>query len=414
MDIQRDTRKSPRKKITLAIGACVVLLAAMAALRGLGPAVPTVDRAALWSGRVERGLLLRQVKGTGVLVPEQIRWITSATSGRVVRIHARPGSVVTPEVAVLELENPDLMLQTLQAERELATARADLLRLRRGLRADALADEAVSVALHNDLAEARRRAVAQQGGEGEIFTSLDTRQTQDRAASLQRQAALADAKVALLRASLGEELVAQGVQVSRYEDVHTFRRKQLEELNVRAGGDGVLQDVLIELGQWVVPGTVLAKIVVPERLKAELQIPEVQAKDIAPGQPVVIDTHAGTVNGSVSRIATAANQGTVKLEVALSDTLPKGARPDLNVDGYIETERILDAVYVARPVGAQPESDLTVFRIEPHGGGAVRVPVHTGRASVDKIEVTAGLVAGDEIVLSDVSKWASFARITLK
>jgi multidrug resistance efflux pump len=415
VDIPRQRKNSGRGKLVAA--ACTVLaltVGAAAVAQGFKPKAPTVDRGSIWTGRVERGPLVMEVKGAGTLVPEEIRWITVETSGRVEKILLKPGSAVEADSPIVQLENSDLRLQALQADREVSTARSDMLQLAHRLRSTQLAEEAARVSLKTELGEAQRRAAAYAAGEGQTISSLDAHQAQDRAADLERRASIEDAKLALIKSGSPEELAAQKVQIERREDVARFRAQQVDNLTVRAGAKGTLQIVPIEVGQWVVPGTVLAKVVVSTRLKAELRVPENEVTDVAVGQAALIDTHTSKVPGHVTRIAGAASQGTVKVEIALDGDLPAGARADQSVDGYVETSRVDDAVQVARPVGVQPEADATLFRVDLRSGLATRVSVRTGRASVDKIEIRSGLNEGDELVLSDMSRFSNVDAVAVK
>ena len=379
----------------------------------LKPKAPAVDRSSLWTGRVERGSLVIEIKGTGALVPEEIRWLTSETSGRVDKRFVKGGSAVKADQPIIQLENPDLRLQALQAERDVAAARAELVKLKHDLGAATLSEEAADLALNSERDDVQRRAQAY-SQHSDLFASLDLQQLSEHAKELRRRSDLEKSKLALLRNGVNQKSAAQRSQIEHAVEIAQFRARQIANLTVRAGAAGEVEDIPVELGQWVVPGTVLAKVVDPSRLKAELRVAEMQAKDVAIGQKAVIDLHPGTVEGRVVRIATAANAGTVKVEIQFTHELPRGARPDLSVDGYIEAERLDHVLHLVRPVGAQPDSDAIAFRIDPRGGSASRVSFRIGKTSVDHVEVRSGLNEGDELILSDMSRWSGFDSIVLK
>jgi hypothetical protein len=306
------------------------------------------------------------------------------------------------------------MLQQLQTEREVASAEADLLQLSYRLQADKLTQENALWTLRQEMADAERRASATARGGVAIFTQLDIDQARDRAAGLRQRIAVAEKELAVLEEGLSTQIAAQRVQIERRKDMAAFRKKQVLALSVRAGDDGVLEDMPLEIGQWVTPGTLMAKVVKPGHLKAQLRVPEVQAKDVAVGQRVSVDTRNGVVPGHVSRVAPAATQGTVQVEVALDGDLPPGARPDLNVDGTIEIERLDDVLSVERPVGAQEDHPMMLFRLEPGGREAVRVRVEIGRMSVKSVEIKDGLREGAQVVVSDMSRYEPSERLAVK
>jgi len=357
--------------------------------------------------------MIRQVKGPGSLVPEEVRWITAETAGRVERILVKPGASVDKDTLLLELTNPDVVLEGLAAERDVASAEVELLQAKSRLEAQELTERDSVALLASELADARRRAEAYRAG-GEVFSALDGKKLTDREAELAARLELAQRRVSVVQRSKRDEVGAQQSQVARRRDIAAFRKRRIDAMLVRAGGDGLLQDLPLELGQWVVPGTVLARVIRPERLKAVLRIPEIQAKDLQIGQAASIDTHNGFVAGRVARIAPAASQGTVTVEVTLDGALPQGARPDLSVEGAIEVERLEDVLSVERPAGAQPEAVYSLFKLNEGGEGALRERVELGRASVGIIEVRGGLREGDRVILSDVSRWDGVERIKLR
>lgn len=414
MDIPK-ARKPNRKPWILAIAGGVALLAVTVGLSKLRPAAPTVDRASVWLDTVKRGPMVRQVKGAGTLVPEYIRWLTADTAGRVERIHVKPGAQVKSDTLLMELANPDVQLQALEAERQLSSAQADLIQLRTELETERLAQEAAVASLVAESADAERRAQASSSlHQKELIGEIEAKQVTEKAGELDRRLALERKRLAVMTSSIRERLAAQQSQVDRLQAVARFRRTQVESMKVRAGEDGVLQELPLQLGQWVTPGVLLAKVVKPEKLKAELRIAETQARDIQQGLKAQVDTRNGVVEGTVARVAPAASQGTVLVEVSLPDELPKGARPDLTVEGTVELERLGNVLSVGRPAGAQPNATVALFRLMPEGDEAVRVPVQLGRGSVNAVEVLQGLTEGDQVVLSDMTAWDAVERVRLR
>ncbi len=414
MDIPK-AKKKTRKPWVLAIAGALGLIVITVGLSRLRPAAPTVDRASVWLDTVKRGPMVRQVKGAGTLVPEYIRWLTADTAGRVERIHVRPGATVKKDTLLMELSNPDVQLQALEAERQLASAEADLIKLRMELETQRLAQEAAVATLTADAADASRRADASSElHKKELIGELEVKQTTEKAGELSRRLELEKKRLGVVASSMRDQLAAQQGQVERLKAVARFRRTQVESMRVVAGEDGVLQDLPLELGQWVTPGVLLAKVVKPERLKAELRIAETQARDIQPGQKALVDTRNGVVEGTVARVAPAASQGTVRVEVSLPEELPRGARPDLTVEGTVELERLPNVLSVGRPAGAQPNGTVSLFRLMPEGDEAIRVPVQLGRGSVNAVEVLQGLQEGDQVVLSDMAAWDAVERVRLR
>jgi len=414
MDIPRQPARKRRAPLFAAAALIVAIAIVTLALGRLRAAAPEVNRSELWIGAVQRGEMIRQVKGPGSLVPEEVRWITAETAGRVERILVKPGATVDKDTLLLEITNPDVVLEELASERDVASAEVELLQAKGRLEAQDLAERDAVAGLTSELADIRRRAEAYRAGSGEVFSSLDVRKLADREAELATRLELARGRVAVVQRSKRDEIGAQQAQIARRRDIAAFRKRQIDAMRVRAGGDGLLQDLPLELGQWVVPGSVLAKVIRPERLKAVLRIPELQAKDLQVGQAASIDTHNGVIPGRVARVAPAASQGTVTVEVTLDGALPQGARPDLSIEGTIELERLKDVLSVERPAGAQPEAIYNLFRLSEGGEAALRERVELGRASVGTIEVRGGLREGDRVILSDMSRWDGVDRIELR
>ena len=415
VDIPRKPRNTRRRN--LVIGGIALLAVALVtfALSRLRAAAPVVDRASLWTDTVKRGPMLRDVKGPGTLVPEQIRLITADTAGRVERIPLRPGAQVEPGTILMELSNPDVMLQALDAERQLAQAEADLINLRATTDGNTLTTKSGLATLEAQAADAQRRAKADEklANDG-VISQVEARQQVEHATELRDRLDLERKRLGVVAGSGKEQVAAQRAQIDRLRAVVAFRRKQVDSMKVRSVDKGVLSELPLELGQWVVPGQLLAKVVQPERLKAVLRIPETQARDLALHLPATIDTRNGIVKGEVSRISPAANQGSVEVDVSLPAELPRGARPDLTVEGTIEIERLANVLYVGRPAGAQPNGQVELFKLVDGGGEAHRVKVKLGRSSVSTVEVLEGLAEGDAVILSDMSQWDTTDRVRLR
>ncbi|HZH16342.1 MAG TPA: HlyD family efflux transporter periplasmic adaptor subunit [Archangium sp.] len=414
MDIPKKP-KTRRKPWLLAGLGVLVLLGVTVGLSRLRAAAPTVERGTVWLDTVKRGPMIRQVKGAGTLVPEYIRWLTADTAGRVERIHVRPGTPVEPGTLLLELSNPDVQLQALEAERQLASAEAELISLRTNLETQRISQAATIATLETEATHAENQAQATVALMDRSFVpKLELQQVKGKAGEMATRLGLERQRLSVIQSSTREQLAAQQGQIERLKAVARFRRNQVDSMQVKAGEGGVLSELPLELGQWVTPGTVLAKVVKPEKLKAELRIAETQARDIQVGQRAEVDTRNGIVEGTVARIAPAASQGTVRVEVMLTGELPKGARPDLTVEGTVELERLGEVLSMGRPAGAQPNATVSLFKLVPGSDEAVRVPVRLGRGSVNSIEVVQGLAEGEQVVLSDMTAWDAVDRVRLR
>ncbi|TMB26902.1 MAG: HlyD family efflux transporter periplasmic adaptor subunit [Deltaproteobacteria bacterium] len=414
VDIPRKKVPKTKRNVALVAAGVLVIGGITFGLSRLKAAAPTVDRSSVWTDTVKRGSMLRQVKGPGNLVPEQIRWITADTAGRIERLPLRPGARIEAGTTLMELSNPDVMLQALDAERQLAQARADLINLRNTLKTQELAQQSTIATLHTDEADAKRKADAFKNLKG-VLSDVELNQQIDKAQELQKRMQIEAQRLDVMNGSLRDQVRAQEAQIERLKAVVSFRQKQVDSMKVKSPDDGVLSELPLELGQWVTPGALLAKVVKPERLKAELRIPETQAKDVALGQKAEIDTRNGIVPGKVSRIAPSASQGSVLVEVQFGGAeLPKGARPDLTVEGTVELEKLNDVLYVGRPAGAQPDSTVELFKLVKDSDIALRSKVKLGRSSVSTIEVKEGLQEGDAVVLSDMTAWDTADRVRLR
>ncbi len=416
MDVPRQINKRSRAiaRTLYGVGGVTVLAAITFALSQLKPAAPSVSRATVWVDTVKRGPMVRQVRGLGTLVPEEIRWIPAATEGRVERILIKPGSAVKPDSVLLELSNPELENAADEAEWQLKAAEADYTSLKVRLQSQLLDQKAAFATVEASARQARLQAAADEElATHGLISDLNLKLSRSRADELDTRQELDRQRLEIAAESTQAELAAQAARLGQLRAQAALRRNQVRQLRVRAGIEGVLQQLPVEVGQRAAPGATLAKVTVPGRLKAELKIAETQAKDIQIGQPASIDTRNGIVKGQVSRIDPAVLAGTVTVDVALTGPLPKGARPDLSVEGTIELERLNEVLYVGRPAFGQEQGVVGLFRLADEGKGAVRVQVKLGRSSVNTVEILDGLEAGDQVILSDTSAWDAFDRLRL-
>lgn len=415
MDIPRDPGPTRRKRMIQIAAAVGVVGSISIAVARLEPAAPSVDRATVWTDSVKRGTMVRQVRGPGTLVPEQIRYIAAVTAGRVERVLALPGVEVDESTVLLELSNPELDRQTLEAQRQLTGSEADYANLSASLENQRLSQEAAVASTRSAYREAERQAkLHEEMAERGLIATMDLSRARDAAEEQRVRLEIEQKRLDFMTQSMQAQLTAQGSQIDRLRGIVEFHRQQIESLMVRAGTVGVLRELPLQEGQWVIPGSNLAVVVQPGRLKAELRIPETQARDLTIGQESKIDTRNGVVAGRVVRIDPAVQGGTVRVDVALTETLPRGARPDLSVDGTIEIERLDDVLYVGRPAYGQPESSVRLFRLDPGGASAQSVRVRLGRSSVNTIEIVDGLAEGDVVILSDMSAWDAADRVRLR
>lgn len=418
MDIARPPEVAQRKKrrrIMWAAGGVVAILLVSLGLSRLEPAAPVVERATVWTDSVKRGEMLRQVRGLGTLVPEEIRWIAAGTDGRVERRVLEPGTPVEPDSVILLLSNPELEQQAQEAESRWRAEEARLKELRVRLERERLDQQANAARVQSEFHQARLRAAADEElSRDGLIAGITLETSRVAARELEERHRLEQERLAIIGESIEAQISVQEAQVDQARAMARLRANQVANLKVRAGIGGVLQQVPVEEGQRVTPGTNLARVAQPEDLKAVIRIAETQARDIQIGQRAEVDTRNGVIPGSVSRIDPAVQNGTVSVDVALEGELPKGARPDLTVDGTIELERLENVLYVGRPAQGQPESRVGLFRVAAEGGEATRVPVRLGRASVNTVEIVEGLQEGDEVILSDTSAWDAVDRIRLR
>jgi HlyD family secretion protein len=417
MDIARPSNaRQKRIRQALYIGGGLLIVALVSVgLSRLRPAAPTVEAGTIWRDSVKRGPMLRQVRGLGTLVPEDIRWIPATTQARVEKIILRPGTRVTPDSVILELSNPPLEQELQDAQLKLESAEASLANLRVQVQNDLLSQRATAATADADFSRAKMQSEMYDSlAKDKLIPELQRRQAELDAQQLDVRNEIAKEQLASRSDSGRAQLAVQQSSVDQASALLQLKQRQRDELKVRAGIPGILQQVEVQEGQQVAPGANLVRIANPSRLKAEIKIAETQAKDIQIGQRGEVDTRNGVVQGRVIRIDPSVQNGTRTVDVSLEGELPKGAVPDLSVDGNIELERLSDVLYMGRPAFGQEESVITVFKVDPDGSTANRVQVKLGKSSVNSIEVLSGLSVGDSVILSDMSQWDGFDRVRLR
>ena len=416
MDIPRTevARQRRRRRVIYSAIGIVVLALVTLGLSRLKPAPPSVERGTLYIDNVKRGNMLRQVRGLGALTPTDIRWIPAVSEARVEKVLILPGTKVKAADVIMEMSNPQVQQAALDAEWQLKAAEADYNNLQVQLQSQVLTQKSETAKMESDYHDAKLQAQTDEAlAKLGVISDLNLKLSQGKAQQLATRADIEQQRLQNSNQTVQSQLAAQKAKVEQARALYELKRQQYDAMRVRAGADGVLQELPWKSGQWVTPGATLAKVVQPERLKAELKIPETQAKDIQLGLPAEVDTHNGVIPGHVIRIDPAAQEGTVKVDVALDGALPQGARPDLSVDGTIDLERLTNILYVGRPAFGQEKSTVGMFKLEPDGHTAVRVQVQLGRSSVNTVEILGGLKEGDQVILSDMTRWDSFDRIRL-
>jgi HlyD family secretion protein len=396
-----------------------VLLGVTLGLSRLKPAAPTVERSTVWLDTVKRGPMLRQVRGNGTLVPEEIRWIPALSDARVERILARPGTSVKKDTILVELSNPQVEQEAVDARFQVKAAQAEYNSLRVQLQSQVLNQKAQATRAQTESSQAKMRAdtdaeLAKLG----VISQQSLKVSQGNAQQLGGQSDIEQQRFENSTRELEARLAAQQARVEQLNALYQLHVTQLNALKIRAGIDGVLQELSLnghplQVGQQVAAGTTIAKVAQPSKLMAELRIPETQAKDVMLNQPAQIDTHNGVVPGHVTRIDPAVQNGTVTIDVSLDGDLPLGARPDLSVDGTVDLQRLSNVLYVGRPAFGQENSTVGMFVLQPDGM-AVRQQVKVGRSSVNAIEIVGGLKEGDQVILSDMTRWDNNDRIRLE
>jgi HlyD family secretion protein len=414
MDIPRpeNKRKKRIRQMGFAAAGVLVITAATAGLMQLEPAAPSVSRASVWVDTVREGEMLREVRGPGTLVPRAIRWIGAQTEGRVDQVIVRPGAVVDAETVLVEMSNPELVQQAEEARYAVAAAEAELAELKLTLENRRLDQRAAVAAASAEYEGAKLQAEAQMEA-GDVVPELQTQRSVLMAAQLKVRLDIEQERLDQFAESMNAQLAVRQARVMQVRNAYERQRERVDGLAVRAGAAGVVQEMLVEEGQRLAVGANIARVARPDDLQAELRVPETQARDVLLGQLVRVDTRNGIVEGKVSRIDPAVQNGTVQVDVELTGELPRGARPDLSVDGTIEIERLPLVVFTGRPAYGQPNTTVGLFKLIEGGRYAVRVPVELGRTSVNAVEILKGLAPNDEVILSDTSAWDDNDRIRL-
>ena len=414
MDIPRAPVNKKRRRTIWAVAGVAAVALITVALSRLSPAAPSVDRATLVIDTVRLGAMVRDVRGPGTLAPESPRFISAVTSGRVDRVLLRPPAKVEPNTVLLEMSNPDVELQLLSADQAVSAAEGALVTLRTNLETQRLAQEATVAQLQAGFQDAQRTAVAAESlAQRHLIAAYELQKDRDQVAQLDSQLQIGRRQLAVIAGSVDSQIALQKDQIERLRAIDEFQKSRVASMHVTAGAEGILQDQSLEVGQWVQAGQQLAEVVQPGRLKAVLRIAETQAAEVAPGQQASIDTRNGLVAGHVSRMDPQAVNGTVSVDIALDGALPQGARPDLSIEGTITIERLNKVLHVGRPAYGQSNSTVGLFKLTEGGHYAVRVNVQLGRSSVNSVEVLGGLAEGDQVILSDMSRYDAVDRVKL-
>src|SRR5437763_1916783 len=417
MDIQRPSNAAAkrRRRIGISVLAIILIAGVTLGLSRLKPAAPTVERSTIWTDTVKQGPMLRQVRGSVTLVPVDIRSISALTDATVERRRILPGTQVKADTIIMDLSNPQTEQEAVDAELQLKAAEADYKNLEVKVQSDLMTQRANAATVGADYSDAKTKAeIDQQLCKLGVISGQACQTSRTHADELSTRDEIEKERVAINTKSVASQLAVQQAKIDELKALYQLKKKQLDALHVRAGIDGVLTEVPVQVGQRVVAGSNLAKMVAPNHLKAELKIAETQAKDITWGQPASVDTHNGVIQGSVMRIDPAVINGTVTVDVKLEGQLPPGARPDLSVDGTIDLDRLANVEYVGRPAFGQENSKVSMFKLDPDGKGATRVTVSLGRSSVNAVEILGGLNEGDQVILSDMSRWDNVDRIRLE
>ena len=414
MDIVRTPPKKTRRNLFIAGGVVLVVIVTAWTL-SLDPASQTIERSAVLIDSVRKGDVVREVRGPGTLVPEHIRWITAQASARVERLASESGKKVGAGDLLLELSNPDLQIQTMQAEQQVRQAQIELLNLKTSLKSQLLTQQGVVASTRTQYVSASQEAMAADSlAKLKLLSPFEVANKRAQAEEYTTRLRVEQERLKLMEQAIDSQIATQASQVVQLRAIADNQQNRLHSLSVRAPDAGVLQDLTLQLGQWVPEGTTLAKVVQPGSLKAVLRIPESQAKDVAIGQKASVDTRNGFVAGHVTRKDPSAQGGSVTVDVTLDGALPAGAVPDLSVDGTIVIEKLSNVLYSGRPAFSAGSGSVSLFKLVDDGKAAVRVPVELGRSSVNVIEIVRGLDVGDRIIVSDMSQYANVARVRIK
>jgi HlyD family secretion protein len=419
MDISRPEFKTRKRRRQMIMLAAVILgvAAVSVGVSRLKPAAPTVERGTVWTDTVKRGPMLRQVRGLGTLVPteEAVRQIPAETEATVVRILMLPGSQIKADTILLQMTNPQTEQAAVDAQLQLKAAEAEYQNLRVKLESDLMNQKAGAATVHADDAQAQRQADTDKAlYELGVISALAYKSSRGKADEFTTRNDLETQRLAANERAIESQMAQEQAKVDEMRTLAQLKQEQLDALKVRAGIDGVLVDLPLQVGQHVLPGTMLAKVVEPEHLMATLKVAETQARDVQIGELASIDTHNGLIAGTVMRVDPGVQNGTVTVDVKLTGELPKGARPELSVDGTIDLERMDNVLYVGRPAFGQENSTISLFKLSPGGQGALRVPVRVGRASVNSIQIIEGLREGEAVILSDMSRWDNTDRVRIE
>ncbi len=414
MDTKRAPASKQKRNVLIGIGVAALVVVTVLVSR-LEPAAQSVDRDIQLLGTVKRGSFVREVRGPGTLVPEQVVFVSAATGGRVEQVLVQPGQAVEATTVLVVLSNPDVELESLQAQQQLTAERGRLVELERSLRTSVLQQQVAVAAAEAELQDAEREANAYRElvADGTVSRNEADRAF-ERAATARVSLQTERSRLDLLDSTIDSQLEVQREQVDRLGSIVQYQLDRVESMRVQAGASGEIQDLHLEVGQWVQVGTPLTRVAQPGHLMAELRIPETQARDVTVGQTAIIDTRTDSIAGVVRRVDPNVQNGSVLVEIRLTEALPQGARPDLSVDGTIELERLEDVLHVERPTYGQANSSVSLFRLVPDGNEALRVTVQLGRSSVKEIEILEGLQEGDTIILSDLSRVQDADRIRLR
>lgn len=406
-----------RKKVLLVVIGVLAIGGVTLGLSKLKPAAPPVDGGTIWRDTVKRGTILRDVRGIGTLVPEQIRWIPAETDAQVEEIKLLPGveQRVKKDSVIMRLSNPQVEQEAMDADLQLRAAEAELKNTKVKVQSDLMTLKAGAATVESDHSTAQRQAeIDAQLEKLGVISGTAAKTSASKAQEMATRDQIEKQRIQINTEAVESQVAVQQAKVEELRALAALKKKQLDALTVRAGIDGILQEVPVQVGQRVTPGTTLAKVAQPEHLKAELKVAETQAKDVQVGQKAQVDTHNGVIEGRVMRVDPAVQNGTVTVDVQLLGELPKGARPDLSVDGTISLENMADVLYMGRPAFGQESSSVGIFKIEPDGKTAVRVPVKLGRGSVNAIEIVGGLKEGDQVILSDMSRYDNVDRVRIE
>ena len=414
MDVPRTRTGTATRRAWMIGGTAAVVVLIIAGLTTRHAGAASVERSAIWIDTVRRGDMVREVRAPGVLAPERLHIIAAASPGRVDMIFARPGTAVVDSTTLAVLSNPDVQLEALSANEQVSNAEAALVALETSLESQRLAQVGVVASARSSSTSAVRTAAATtELGRRGFAASLDVSKATDQAAEMETRLKAEEARLRLIETSTHSQLQLQRDQIQRLKDVAKYQTDRLAAMRITSGSSGVVQEIPLSLGQWVTPGTLLAKVVDPTHLKAVLRVPATEADEITIGKRVVVDTHTGKIRGQVSRLDPGVSEGTVGIDITFDDTLPRGARVDMSIDGSVVIDRIVNAVYMNRPAGTSGNSSATVFVLSQDGKSAVPRVVQLGRLSATTIEVLKGLNPGDKVIVSDMSAFARAQEVTV-